>query len=191
MFYKCKYRRCLFLSIIQSCLELTALFLPISVWWWCSLPLWRNDKNPFLPPFPHQSSSFLQMAGSDLSPASSWSTPAPPVAAVPPGEPSPHRGTTRWQPNRNAPRCPWRQPHPLCRRGWCRWQGRRSPPAWCWKCQICLWWLWLAWRTRTCCAQAGPACRLLHHNEWRRLRIWRQQQSYAPCDGNRDIIRPK
>lgn len=108
----------------------------LSVWSWYSSPLWRSGRNPSLLPSPHRSSSSLRRAGSDLSPASSWSRLNLPVTAWPPCESSPHLWTTRLPRDRTAHRYLWKQLHPLCQRGWRRWRGRRSPPAWHGSCQI-------------------------------------------------------
>lgn len=176
-------------SSIQHKPLLPSFFPPFSVWWWYSSLLWRSGRNPSLLPSQHQSSSSLQRAGSDLSPASSWSTPDLPVTAWPLGEPSPRPETTQLPPDRSALRCPWKWLHPLCQRGWRRWQGQRSPPAWLGSCQICLRWWWPAWSSHCCCAQGGPACQPPHHSGQCRVQIWRVLQSYEPGHEERETYR--
>lgn len=127
------------------------------------------------------------MGGSDLSPASSWSTPDLLVTAGPPCEPSPHPWTTLWLTDRNVHHCPWQQLHPQYQRGWYRWRDQRSPPAWHRSCQICLWWPSSAWSIQTCCAAGGPAGRAPHRSELCHLLIWQGLYSYEPLDLKGDI----
>lgn len=163
----------------------------LSVLLWHSWLLWRSGMNLSLPPFQHQTSSFLQREGSDLLPANSWSKLSLPVTYWLTGEPSPHPGTTRWPQDRNARRCPWKLHPPLCQRSWCRRQGQRSPPAWHRSCQICLRWQWLAWSSRTCIPQGDPAGRPPRHSGLFHPQIWQELQSFEPGDGNKEGIQPK